>query len=94
MGICHINFISLLLGYLHVGYAQSFGVNQTEADIPFSTHVYETGQIEFPARAFFQKTKLYSSGKVSAFACVIEASLTVFTWNDRGGVKLELGAKG
>jgi len=53
-----------LLGYLHVGYAQTVAVNQTEADISFNTHVYEHGQITFPARAFFQKTKLYSSGKV------------------------------
>jgi len=65
-----------LLGYLHVGYAQTVTVNQTEADIPFNTHVYETGQIEFPARAFFQKTKLYSSGKVTRVN-VNEAALVV-----------------
>ena len=72
--------MSLLLGYLHVGYTQSVVVNQTEADIPFNTHVYETGQIEFPARAFFQKTKLFSSGKVSKCVCVNEAALTIFMW--------------
>ena len=54
----------LFLGFLHVGYGQNVTVENTEADVPFNTHVYETGYIRLPQRTFFQKTKLYSSGKV------------------------------
>ena len=51
-------------GYLHVGYAQTAVIKDTDADVPFNAHVYETGHIHYPKRTFFQKTKLYSSGKV------------------------------
>lgn len=52
-------------GWLHIGYNQELTINDTDADIPFNTHVYEKGHITYPPRAFFYQTQLYSSGKVS-----------------------------
>jgi len=52
------------LGYFHVGYNQELVVNATDYDVPFNAHVYEKGHITYPARNFFYKTKLFSSGKV------------------------------
>ncbi|KAK3576661.1 hypothetical protein CHS0354_004945 [Potamilus streckersoni] len=52
-------------GYLHVGYNQHVSLNTTDSDIPFNCHVYESGSIQYPQRAFFYKTKLASSGHVS-----------------------------
>ena len=49
---------------MHVGYGQTVIVGETESDVPFNTHVYETGHLHMPRRTFFQKTKLFASGKV------------------------------
>ncbi|XP_060557569.1 uncharacterized protein LOC132717977, partial [Ruditapes philippinarum] len=59
------NVIGDKTGFLHVGYNQEVSINKTAYDVPFNTHVYETGHVTYPPRTFFYKTKLVSSGKVS-----------------------------
>ena len=51
-------------GRLHAGYNQEVTVNDTDADIPFSTSVYEEGLVTFPPRAFFWKVDLWNAGHV------------------------------
>ncbi|XP_070535283.1 uncharacterized protein [Ptychodera flava] len=51
-------------GHIHIGYAQNFTVDVAEADVPVNIRVYEMGQLEYHKRAFFQKVKLQSSGRV------------------------------
>lgn len=56
-----------LSGWLHVGHAQTVSIAETAANVPFSAHVYEGGELYMPPRAFLRGAKLYAKGKVREF---------------------------
>jgi len=53
-----------MTGYIHIGYKQELFINDTNSDIPFNAHVYETAKATYPPRPFFYQTHLYTSGEV------------------------------
>ena len=50
---------------MHVGYAQTFVVNDTDADVPVTSYVYENAELTLPPRVFFYGTGLHTNGKVA-----------------------------
>ena len=53
-----------LAGVVHVGYAQTFAVNDTDADVSVSHYVYENARLTLPPRVFFYETGLHIAGEV------------------------------
>ena len=54
----------LRTGVVHVGYEQTFVVNDTDADVSVTHYVYENARLTLPPRVFFYDTGLHTAGDV------------------------------